>query len=229
MTRNFFWVSPQTVGLWPFGDDLLDIGPNGLDASGSLSSDIGRFGKCTIFPGTGGASIATGSIPAAMQIRTFTIKLFYKGTDTTSPAALFGAGGVYVGSYYQYAGYYIWTVNGTPRLTIGNSGTSLNIYMGSSKINDDEWHHLIATRNTDFIRIYIDGVLDAEHESPSYPSFGSSAYYRFSGMGGAYVPGYTPLSVGYRPTCRLSNIELLNVALTERDVRKLWQFYRGYI
>lgn len=228
MSRNYNWVSPETAGLWKFDNDLTDSSPNGNNGSGTMTYDVGRFGQSAIFTGSTKVTIKDAtSPPAAMRLTEFTAMLWYKGTDPHALSALFGAGGTYVDSAAtKYVGYYLWTRYGIFRLTLSNGNSSLNPLEGSV-INDGIWHHVAATRDNNYARLYVDGRMDAEVSSPVSPTFGTSAYYRFTGMGAAYVPGFTPLSLGRYPTCIMDDVQLFSRAWTEKEMRRYYAFMSG--
>ena len=49
------------------------------------------------------------------------------------------------------------TGNGSGQLTFTLDGTSLH---GQASVEDNSWHHVAATRSTDTVKIYVDGIID---------------------------------------------------------------------
>lgn len=231
MTRNFNWPKPGQWGWWKLNNDANDSSGNGRNGTASgVTYGPGKFDKCGIFVGSEGDRISLGLLAVPT---TFTISLWYKGTDAAGRAVLFGYDGVYIayaGGQDQYCGYVLQLSNGLIQLRMSNNCYAADIeYLEGHSIIDDKWHWVAATRDDNFSRLFVDGYMVDENADPISPLFGGGSYYRFCGMGAAYVPGYTPLSLGYFPTGKIDDIELLEYVLSPRDVRRLWQFYQGFI
>jgi len=230
MSSAYNWPHEGCECLWHFENNALDSSGNGHDGtdSGGVTFAFGRFGKCAVFDGTARFAL---SLDAAMMLTTFTILMWYKSTDASGRAVLFTASGIKVNSAdSNFYGYDIETASGMPRLLIGSGSIRWALTLaGSTAINDGAWHFLAATRDADYARVYVDGEIVAEEETPPTPNFGTSAAYRCCSIGGAYVDGYTPLSIGYLPTCRMDELQLLDYALTPAQMSRLYAFQRGVL
>ena len=229
MSRNFYWQRPNQWGWWKLNDDATDSSGNARDGTASgVTYGPGRFGKSGIFTGSEGDRI---SFTLWGPPTTFTISLWYKGADTAGRAFLFGYDGVYMayaGGQDQYCGYCLQLASGVIQLRMANNCYSSGIeYLTGPAVNDNNWHWIVGTRDDDFSRLFVDGYQVDENAGPLSPLFGGGAYYRFFGMGAAYVPGYTPLSLGYFPTCKMDAVELLTTALSKKDVRRRYEFMAG--
>ena len=123
-----------------------------------------------------------------------------------------------------YSGYGLETASGALRLSIG--ATTLYNYNGSN-VTDGAWHHIAATRDDSYIRLYVDGRLDAAHAAPATPTFGGAGYYRFYGLGCGYAPGNTPLSLNYFTVCSMDEVQLFSRAWTEKEMRRYYEFMAG--
>ncbi len=230
MSSAYNWPHAGCEALWHFENNATDSsgkGHDGTDVS-SVTFAFGRFAKCAVFDGTSRFSLV---LDEALFLTTFTILMWYKSTDASARAVLFGASGIKVNSYNSnFYGYDIETASGMPRLLLGAGSTSWALTLsGSTAINDGAWHFLAATRDADYARVYVDGEIVAEEETPPTPNFGTSAAYRCCSIGGAYVDGYTPLSIGYLPTCSMDELQLLDYALTPAQMSRLYAFQRGML
>lgn len=72
-----------------------------------------------------------------------------------------GAGGVSQKRYVLHIDGDDGSPNNRARFDIDDDGGSLKSVAGSTAINDGKWHHLVGVRDGDNLRLYIDGVEDA--------------------------------------------------------------------
>lgn len=230
MSSAYNWPHEGCEGLWHFESNGNDSSGNGHDGtdSGGVTFAFGRFGKCAVFDGTARFAL---TLIATLFLTAFSVILWYKGTDTSGRAILFTASGIKVNSSSSnFYGYDIETSSGIVRLILGDGSTSWALILAGTKVvNDGKWHLIAATRDDSYARIYVDGAVDAEEPNPVTPTFGSSAAYRCCSIGGAYVDGYTPLSIGYLPTCSMDELQLLDYALTPAQMSRLYAFQRGML
>jgi hypothetical protein len=97
--------------------------------------------------------------------------------------------------------------NGVAAYHVYDSGWK--VVYGKTKVNDDKWHHIAVTHDytTLAVRVYLDGVLDAESTSSIY-GYGGIGYIG-RGVGGSYFTG------------SLDDVQLWNKALSSDDIKLL--------
>lgn len=223
----YHWPSPGCVGLWRFEGDGVDGSPEANTGTEHyINYTIGRFGQCAVFDAASPSRFSM-TYADSLKVADLTVMAWYKGTDTASRATLFCTSGIYIGStYYTYYGYNFETRAGVAALMLRSE-----VVAGASAINDGSWHWLVATRDNDYARIYVDGKIDVESESPTTLSYCSHApasyYYACSQIGGSYRAMIAPSTIGNYPTCSLDELQVLNYALSPEQVRRSYAFQRG--
>lgn len=103
--------------------------------------------------------------------------------------------------------------------------TGWQAYNGTTIVKANTWHHCVATYSGQYVRIYLDGELDAEfivNGGPSPDNNTSNLHI------GAYLPG------SYRFTGRISQVRLYSVALLPAQVKQNYEadvqrYGRSYI
>jgi hypothetical protein len=227
LSSAYNWPSPGCKGLWHFQDNGTDSsgeGNNGT-ASAGVAYALGKFGKCAYLT----ADYFTLAYVASLQVSNLTILAWYKGTDAAARSTLFGTSGIYVGgSSYTYYGYNFETRLGKVSLML--RGDSLT---GVTQVDDNIGHLIAATRDNDFARVYVDGHLDAEQESPNTLAYcvhnPATYYWAGSSIGGSWQAKIAPSTMSYYPTCYLDELQLLDYALTPAQMRRLYAFQRGFL
>jgi hypothetical protein len=124
----------------------------------------------------GGGGTASGEDLRNLDIHdsSFVLEIYFR---TESGAAE----GVLIRKMDAQAGYAL-TVNGVVALITRSGGTDVSV-SGSAMVNDGEWHHVLveADREAGRVRIYVDGVLDAEGDGPAGPSLSNGADFYVGG------------------------------------------------
>ena len=103
--------------------------------------------------------------------------------------------------------------------------TGWQAYNGVTTVKANTWHHCVATYSGQYVRIYLDGELDAEHIVNGGPSPGNNTSTLYIG---AYLPG------SYRFYGRISQVRLYSVALSPAQVKQNYEadvqrYGRSYI
>ena len=224
MSSAFNWPQAGCVGLWRFEDDGVDSSGAGNDgtASAGVTYAFGKFGKCANLA----ADYFTLPYSASLKVSNLTISAWYKSTSAGSVETILACSGIYVGQPYGYYGYIFETRAGKVSLKLRSS-----VLTGNMTINDGLWHHIAATRDDNYARIYVDGVLDVEASGPvtlSYCSHAPASYYWARAyIGAAYRAMIAPSTIGNFPTCYLDELQLLDYALSPAQVRRLYAFQIG--
>lgn len=88
------------------------------------------------------------------SVSTFTLELWYKGTESRTNTYGLGLLGLDSGSIYSAFG-----LNGG-KVAYFNYNTSWLSVTSNLSVNDDKWHHVALVNSNNSCSIYIDGVLD---------------------------------------------------------------------
>jgi hypothetical protein len=141
-----------------------------------LNEQTSVDGRCVYFSGSSAISLPSYPAFSLFDDKSFTIETWIKASATDVAAyadpqlfSIIGPSNINTvitlalgGSFYGNAGKVLLrTANGV--------GTSSNI-VSATRVDDDQWHHIVATINTTSIKIYIDGALSAS----GTPSFGNA-------------------------------------------------------
>jgi hypothetical protein len=157
-------INPETcVGVWLFnegkGDVAKDASGNGHDGEikGNLKWVDGKFVGALSFPGTADSYV---SIPheESLSLTTWSITSWLKVEDSGSWQGIVVKQG---GAPRNYA---IFVNKGTgffhAEIRLGD-GTQKGIG-GKTAVTDSKWHHVAATYDLKFMRVFVDGVLEGE-------------------------------------------------------------------
>ena len=224
MSSAFNWPQAGCVGLWHFADNGNDSSGNANNgtASAGVAYALGKFGKCADLT----ADYFTLPYSASLKVSNLTISAWYKSTSAGSVETILACSGIYVGQPYRYYGYIFETRAGKVSLKLMSS-----VLTGNMTINDGLWHHIAATRDDNYARIYVDGSLDAKVATTTALSYCSHApasyYWAGAHIGAAYRAMIAPSTIGNFPTCCLDELQLLNYALSPNQVRRLYAFQIG--
>ena len=210
--QSYAEIDPRDaiVGRWLFnegeGDEVRDSSGNGHD--GKIRRNVkwvkGKFNGALEFPG--GASGSMISIPDedSLDLVTFTITAWINVEDTGKGQAVMMK--LIIPNLLNYA------------LTIDSEGVSTRLAKGrdireakaKKIVTDKQWHHVAGTYNKEFIRTYVDGVLEAEKECSDTPdtNFGMLT------IGAMYDSTWALKGI-------VDEVALFNAALTEGDINKI--------
>lgn len=206
-----------TIGLWRFdaGSGSQASDASGLGNSGALAGGAawtaGRYGYA--ISATGGGSV---EVPYAAALNTpgaMTVEAWIR-TSWVNPGT--SASGQGVVSRENAGGFSL----NTGRQGFGG-GAAFSVgyptwLVGSTPVNDGLWHHVAATYDGAYARLYVDGVQDAFAAAPN-------------GLSNTF----SPLSIGRSPndagatgfTGDIDEVHLLNYARTPAEILA---DYRGY-
>ncbi|MFC1714957.1 LamG domain-containing protein [Candidatus Poribacteria bacterium] len=160
-------VQPNDVlGIWLFdekqGNVAIDASGNGRDGEiqGSVQPVVGKFGGGFSFPGVSDSLVI---IPHddGLNVGAFSITAWvnYELSDQQFQAI------VTKGSEATTYGYYLIIYESPPLYNIAGFTPGPQDWreaIGSTDLTDGEWHHLAATYDRSFVRLYVDGVMEAE-------------------------------------------------------------------
>jgi hypothetical protein len=180
------------------------------DVAGPQPPDVPAFEQDNSGTGFDGVDDFV-SVPARIlnDLPAFTIMGWVRPTDVTSDlVGLFGQHGVIEFGFATPTTLELWTQNGGT-LTVDHN------------LLDGEWHHVAATGDGQFLRIYIDGVQVGAFNSPT-GNYGSSASpFNIGGYGifdssGNYFNGEIDEVAVYYRALSLAEIELLTIDMEMR-------------
>ncbi|MBC8460768.1 MAG: LamG domain-containing protein [Deltaproteobacteria bacterium] len=195
--------------IWLFdegkGKTVADASGNGHDGEiikGDAEWVEGKFGTALDFPG----DETNVSIPHedSLNLTTFTITAWVK---------IRGVKGCLVNKEIFAATHSNYAIGVTNTNVVWSeftaNGTWLDV-LGNTEIVDDKWHHIAATYDQKFQRVYVDGEKDAEKAHTEKPdtnleplTFGSAP------------------KVGGNPTGTIDEVGLFNEALTEDEIKSI--------
>ncbi len=157
------------VGYWPFNGNANDEsgnGNNGTVNGATLTTD--RFGDSnsaySFYGNNDYVEIATNN--GSFNSQTYTISFWYKTNAT--PYTGFYPRGIISRSNSSgspsnvYDNYCIFEGGGSLALNYQGAGTQMNTPSGIdwvTQVNNDSWHHINVTVNSDSLKTYVDGIL----------------------------------------------------------------------
>jgi len=153
------WTDIAAVSIWKLNGNGNDaLGRNDASAVGNPVSVIGKFGGGFLFDGGDYFNAGYG---ASLYLTTNgTVSAWIKISAS-------GGGGVIVSkqafSSYRRGGYSLYVENSVLKMAIGDSNGS-QIATGLTNLADGHWHYVVGTWDVDWIRVYVDGVLDGPAE-----------------------------------------------------------------
>jgi len=205
-------IDPDTiVGIWLFDTDpkegVTDRSGNGHDGeiAGNVKWVQGKFGKALEFPGVSGSMVNVPPEPD-LNLMTFTIVVWYKGTPTDSWQYL-----VSKEIPHNSRNYSIGVEKDTQRLMVQFTvrPEQWKTATGSTQIADGEWHHLAGTFDGDFIRGWVDGMMEAQTGEQGEPDQPEDRPLTIGAVNGIPVKGI------------IDDVALFSVALEEDDIKEI--------
>jgi hypothetical protein len=150
------------IGLWNLSDATdasgngrallnkgavpFDKGINGLDATAARFS--GNVAQALYIADTGALD--------PFRIRTGSYGCWLKSTKRSGPQSILAKGGVASGNF----GWHLF-ISGTTLFGQWTDGTAVVQAGSSTDVADDRWHFAVLTLDALFVRLYVDGVLEA--------------------------------------------------------------------
>ena len=196
----------RLVGYWRFEGNADDCSGNNNNGTvyGATQVD-GKFGKAYNFDGTQYISKASGNSILDLT-NSVTISCWIKTSTaaTTDYIAFFTRG---------LDAYFLTNGNGVAddaKVVLYIYSGGWNCIKGNTKINDNIWHHIVGTYDHQFMKVYLDGILDctplALNGDISIDS--SNIYYYIGRYGNNYI------------TSIIDELKIYNRALSEAEIRQ---------
>lgn len=205
-------IDPNTiVGIWLLdegaGTTVRDGSGNGHD--GEIVGDIkwtqGKFGKALEFPGESGNMVEIPSHPN-LNLMNFTILACYKGEATDSWQYLISKEIPHNTRNYSLG---VQKDSGKLMVQFTVGAQSWKTATGSTLLTDESWHHLAGTYDGEFIRGWVDGLVEAETAEVGEPDNVDDRPLTIGAVNGIPAKGI------------IDDIALFNVALQEEDINEI--------
>lgn len=204
---------PALVGLWlcddGAGDTMTDSSPNGNDATGTFDWDEGKFGDGILI--SGGSITVENSDSINSVTEAMTIAAWFR-VDADSDTGIRRQNAYLLEDQSSSEpvpngfSFRIWTTNG---LSPGAYTTS--------EVEQGEWYHIAGTYDGEMIKMYVNGVLEAELLTDAGAEFNGEW------TGDVGTPGdQLQLKYGSESyTGAMDEIILFNRALTDAEIKAL--------
>lgn len=199
------------VGVWLLdkgsGETIKDISGNGHEGeiAGNVNWVQGKIGKALEFPGISGNMVR---IPpkSDLNLMTFTIVAWYKGTSTGSWQYLVSKEVPHTSRNYS-----IGVQKDTEKLMVQFTVGAENwkTATGNTQISNEEWCHVAGTYDGAFIKAWVDGMLDGETAEAGKPDHVEDRHLTIGAVNGIPVKGI------------IDEVALFNVALEEEDIQTI--------
>ena len=210
------------VGYWPFNGNANDESANGNNGTvngATLAED--RFGSADKAYSFYGANdyIEISTNNGSFDSQTYTVTCWYKTNAVPYvgfyPRAIISRSNGSGSPSNVYDNFSIFEGGGTVSLNYQGVGTPLNSPSGIdwlTQVNDDSWHLLNVTVNTDSLKAYVDGVL--VNAQPFFAGISFQNYsLRFGKSNHSYWSEYNGI---------LDDIGIWDRALTQEEITNLY-------
>ena len=202
------------------------------DINQGLTAYYPLDGNANDVSGNGYNGTITGSIPAADRFGAANQAMFFDGIDdnigipeidltiqrsfsawvkTTTYGEIVYRGWSYMGAYHYY-----FDILDTGNFRYGHTSGGTTTAISQSVVNDEYWHHLVATWDGSIVNLYLDGELDTSQSYTNSPtgsstngSFIGASYYNYGDFRG-HFQGF------------LDDIRLYNRSLSAAEVQTLY-------
>jgi hypothetical protein len=205
-------IDPGTVvGVWLFDEEEEDItlgDSSGNGHDGEIREGIkwvkGKFGNALEFPGLDPSYV---SIPheESLSVTTFTITAWVNMEMVPDRYPVVAAK---FGTLVRNYGIAINKNSEVPYLQF-HVGGNYNEFRATTKVTDKQWHHVAAAYDNEFVRFYVDGILEAEMAFNGEPDANDAPLT----IGGG--PGTSPA----RGT--IDEVGLFNAGLTADEINEI--------
>ena len=206
------------VACYPFNANAKDEtgnGNNGTVSGAKLTAD--RFGKINSAYDFNGTSDFIEISPSKLQTPEFSYSLWVKPSSIPADGVAYFLLSVGSSGGDQELSLNKGYTNGTDGFTGGGYlavGQNSFCQKGTSPIVN-QWYHLVMTRDKDFYKVYLDGILMC-----SSPTSGKNPFYG-TGVVGASI-GNRPANGSQFSHCSLDDIHLYNRPLNANEVKALF-------
>lgn len=219
--NNFDFVRPNTAALYIFDGDGADSSENNNDLSyGGPTYSSSRFGlSCAYFSGS---TYLRSTYPSytSLQFNNFSAHFWMKSISGAYQtifsfedydSILYG----YQFGIWEYK-IFLSEANGGPIGDPNHRGNSTNAV-------DGNWHWIVITRGSTYVRFYIDGLLD-------YQAARGGLGYNGYELACAGAWWYNNGGVAYDfLTGSLDQLHLQNIELSYATIRRMYAFQMGWI
>ncbi|WP_306464466.1 LamG-like jellyroll fold domain-containing protein, partial [Tersicoccus solisilvae] len=166
---DLYWRLGETGGT-----TAADSGPNGVPGTYSGSGlTFGQQGAVTGTTNTAvgfdGANGELGSTASVNNPTVYSLETWFK-TDTTVGGKLIGFGSSPNGNSGSYDRHVYMQDDG--RLVFGTWTGQTNTITTPDPLNDNRWHHVVATQGSDGMKLYIDGQLSGTNPQTQAQDYG---------------------------------------------------------
>ncbi|MBI3985063.1 MAG: DUF2341 domain-containing protein [Candidatus Levybacteria bacterium] len=167
----------------------------------------GKFGKALSFDGTNDYAKVFDS--SSLDITsTITISAWVKLTDVTAYRQVVAKNTTGSGYNDPYA-LRVEITTGKVSARVGNGAASEDTVVGNTSVSDGKWHYIVMTRDASFLKLYVDGVLDATPVTSTITMFANTTDLRIGSWEGA--------SFYYKGS--MDEVKIFNQALTADQVK----------
>ena len=205
-------IAPETiVGIWLLdeskGDVAEDSSGNGHDGElvGGPKWVNGKFGDALQFAGSSQVKMPMGE---AFDLVTWTLVGWYKGTPTADKWQ--GIMGKPNTGSRNYALIYL-NASGALRAEFTAGAGNWRAVNSKTGVNDDEWHHVAGTYDQKKLRVWVDGVPEAEALETAKPSVQIDNFFSIGTSGGHKCNGI------------VDDVGLFSVGLEEGDIKRIME------
>ena len=193
------------------GTTWKDLSGNGLDGTISGATFNSGNGGSIVFDGTNDYVSLAASSKYYFGRSDFSVEVWVKTTSNGRNIALHRNSAVNRYTLLEID-------SNKARILMWKASANYSIGTGTSTINDNNWHHIVATRieSVPAVYIYVDGVLEGSGADNALDAPESSNWYLASQTGGdKFMDG------------SISNFRLYNKALTSQEVLQNFNALRG--
>ena len=168
-------ISATFIAHWKFDDPNPTAPTTIVDSEGSYDGSYvsgTRLRAGVINNAINGDGSGDNGLLPGIGLNTFSIAFWFRSDDTSVPGGpdWDDGDGLVDGNVSGNANDFgISVLTNKVAFGIGESGSSGTTIISSTNILDNEWHHVVATRNgsTGAIKLYIDGTLEASGTGPT--------------------------------------------------------------
>lgn len=176
--------SVPITAYWPLEDKDEDIIPATTADVGTPTYTAGKFGNALTLDGSTDA-LAVTDAAAFKPTGPFSVGFWVKTTNAGTQAVFQSKS-----KNTNYAGFFCLVNAGKVLFQSGNNASALwSSVDGATSVNDGNWHYVICAYQSNFGRVYVDGVLDASGYMMS-PTYAATNYVRIGCMNEAGSNSY---------------------------------------
>ena len=139
-----------TANGFPLGTGSTNNGTNG--SSGATQNVTGKFDKCFEFGGGDNKQVNIGTVLSGTGDFSISLWINHSNNNSNYASVVSNYGGGNTSGYQFY-------MNGTGNtISFHTSGSAIN---GGTAMSASAWHHVVVTRTSGVLNLYVDGSFDA--------------------------------------------------------------------